>query len=342
MIVPPPPPMLTFLPDAGCHQMASDQILDEQARRMSEAQRFWAMLLSQACLPMDSGLQDAAIGDEAVKSGGLRPSPFLASPGGVALLAGRATDHSEGLAAPAWSSVPSSLPLPLLLRCSLPEHKSGPLAGGLATKPAQMRAAPQTVATRTLQLPPWSERQSKKVQISSSRQRDWGAAARAPWSLLPPPRRRCIAGAPGRQAAPVLEPASASGSTPAPLFVVLEDGGYTFTLTLRKADGVELGLSTTHVKGSRNAHHLIVTDVATGGAIDSWNRQCVGGPRAGKVVAARDRIICVNGASDVDGMLWECTQKVLLKMTVLRCADELFEGVDNNAQNALETGLENQ
>lgn len=94
----------------------------------------------------------------------------------------------------------------------------------------------------------------------------------------------------------------AVGSKPAP----------TFTLTLRRAEQVPLGLE---VKGDHGASCLIVEQVMPGGAVEAWNRQCAGDTRE---IKTGDRIIRINGAEDADSMRMECLSKHLLKMTVLR------------------------
>lgn len=83
-----------------------------------------------------------------------------------------------------------------------------------------------------------------------------------------------------------------------------------FTLTLRRADTVPVGLD---VRGEDSC--LLVERVRAGGAVEAWNRQC---PGDGREIRPGDRIININGAEDPDAMRQECLTKFLLKMTVLR------------------------
>jgi len=96
--------------------------------------------------------------------------------------------------------------------------------------------------------------------------------------------------------------ALASGSLQAP----------TFTLTLRRADNVPLGLD---VRGDEAGICLIVESVRPGGAVEAWNRQCSGDSRE---IRAGDSIITINGAEDAKSMREECLTVHLLKMTVVR------------------------
>eukprot|EP00413_Alexandrium_margalefii_P042376 CAMPEP_0204596312 /NCGR_PEP_ID=MMETSP0661-20131031/53168_1 /ASSEMBLY_ACC=CAM_ASM_000606 /TAXON_ID=109239 /ORGANISM="Alexandrium margalefi, Strain AMGDE01CS-322" /LENGTH=379 /DNA_ID=CAMNT_0051606909 /DNA_START=24 /DNA_END=1163 /DNA_ORIENTATION=+ len=92
--------------------------------------------------------------------------------------------------------------------------------------------------------------------------------------------------------------------------------GCTFSLTLRKADGADLGLSVSHHKCDRV---LRVDGVRADGAVEAWNRQCAGGACAEKAVLKGDRIVSVNNvAYDPERMLEECREKHLLRLTVIR------------------------
>eukprot|EP00933_Yihiella_yeosuensis_P072058 TRINITY_DN80344_c0_g1_i1.p1 TRINITY_DN80344_c0_g1~~TRINITY_DN80344_c0_g1_i1.p1 ORF type:complete len:373 (+),score=88.34 TRINITY_DN80344_c0_g1_i1:133-1251(+) len=88
-----------------------------------------------------------------------------------------------------------------------------------------------------------------------------------------------------------------------------------FAFTLRRADGTELGLNVTP-----NEHNVLVVEgIRQDGAVDAWNRQCVGSAHPEKAVVPRDRIISVNGIYyDTEKMLEECKEKQLLKLTVVR------------------------
>jgi len=102
---------------------------------------------------------------------------------------------------------------------------------------------------------------------------------------------------------------------PASPFVHCEGGGCIFGFTLRLASGVEVGLD---IAFSEGEHVLHVKGVVPGGAIEAWNRQCVGGPAAGKALAPSDKVVQVNSATDVPGMLKQFKEQTLLRFTVVR------------------------
>mmetsp|Transcript_59868 Transcript_59868/g.142999 ORF Transcript_59868/g.142999 Transcript_59868/m.142999 type:complete len:284 (-) Transcript_59868:176-1027(-) len=81
-----------------------------------------------------------------------------------------------------------------------------------------------------------------------------------------------------------------------------------FTLTLRRADTVPVGL---HVTGEDG---LLVERVLPGGAVEAWNRQCPGV----REIRVGDRIVSINGQDDAEAMRTECLSKYLLRMTVQR------------------------
>mmetsp|Transcript_8934 Transcript_8934/g.24785 ORF Transcript_8934/g.24785 Transcript_8934/m.24785 type:complete len:462 (-) Transcript_8934:75-1460(-) len=103
-----------------------------------------------------------------------------------------------------------------------------------------------------------------------------------------------------------------SSQTPAVLSAASTTPAQAFTLTLRRADNVPLGLD---VRGDATDTNLIVKAVRPGGAIEAWNRQCAGDARE---IRTGDRIILINGAEDAESMREQCLTKHLLKMTVLR------------------------
>merc|ERR1719408_432190 len=101
------------------------------------------------------------------------------------------------------------------------------------------------------------------------------------------------------------------GSLPPP-----SQGQRIFSFTLRKADGSDLGLNVSHHEDDKA---LRVEGVRPEGAVEAWNRQCVGSTASEKAIIAGDRIISVNGVvSDPLKMLEECRDKQLLKLTVVR------------------------
>lgn len=106
-----------------------------------------------------------------------------------------------------------------------------------------------------------------------------------------------------------------SPSLTASPYVILESGGTEFGFTIRKADDCSLGLDVTHTD---DANFLLVTGVKSGGAMEAWNKLCVGGPAAGKAVMPGDKIVKVNLATIPTEMLQECRDKKLLKFRIQR------------------------
>lgn len=110
-----------------------------------------------------------------------------------------------------------------------------------------------------------------------------------------------------------------------------------FSITLRKADDVNLGLSVTADEENRT---LVVQDVSAGGAVETWNRQCVDDER---VVAAGDRIVRVNGIEqDAARMLEACATQRLVKLSVSRGPGGALARAGTLARNAALQAAERQ
>jgi len=89
-----------------------------------------------------------------------------------------------------------------------------------------------------------------------------------------------------------------------------------FSFTLRKADETDLGLDVSHLE---NDKVLFVEGVRTEGAVDAWNRQCMGGAFPEKAVMPGDRIFSVNGVTyNPKKMLEECKDQKLLRLSIAR------------------------
>lgn len=108
------------------------------------------------------------------------------------------------------------------------------------------------------------------------------------------------------RATPVSVPASPGDFNPS-----------TFTFTLRKADGLSLGLNVSH---RDDAPALLVEQIQPDGAVEAWNRQCVSTQGAvDRSVRPGDQITAINSiVGDPVLMLEECQTKKLLKFTVVR------------------------
>lgn len=92
---------------------------------------------------------------------------------------------------------------------------------------------------------------------------------------------------------------------------------YVFCLTLRVAEGGELGIEAS-AQSSTN-WGLIIEDVVVGGAADAWNRQCGSSGAPEKVLRAGDKIVRVNDlGDDVEAMLHECKSSRLLRLQIVR------------------------
>jgi len=100
----------------------------------------------------------------------------------------------------------------------------------------------------------------------------------------------------------VAQPSDQATPSPAP----------TFSLILRRADNVPLGLD---VRGDENETCLVVESVRAGGAVEAWNKQC---PDNARAIKAGDRIVKINDAEDADSMRDQCINKYLLRISVTR------------------------
>lgn len=182
-------------------------------------------------------------------------------------------------------------------------------------------AAPLDLGPSAAQGSPQQSRSSASARQPKTPQRQLQAMQRAPWSLLSSPHTR---GSPFKPQSPYHTKSPFLPASPSP-FVILEEGGSVFSFTLRKAEGFELGLGLTHEENANgNAltddgkAGLYVKSICPNGAVEAWNRQCVGGPAAGKAVGVGDTIVKVNEAESPQDMIRECREKQLLRLTVRR------------------------
>lgn len=96
-----------------------------------------------------------------------------------------------------------------------------------------------------------------------------------------------------------------------------------FSFTLRKADETDLGLDVSHLE---NDKVLFVEGVRAEGAVDAWNRQCMGSAFPEKAVMPGDRIFSVNGVTyNPRKMLEECKDRQLLRLSIARGDAALLE-----------------
>jgi len=112
---------------------------------------------------------------------------------------------------------------------------------------------------------------------------------------------------------PAWQPTTPQAPPPSPFFKFGDS--LLFTFTLRLADGIQLGLE---INRDEHNQELVVKKVIPGGAAEAWNRQCFAGPFSSKAVVPTDRIVGINGRSDITGMMEECRLVQLLKIFVVR------------------------
>jgi len=103
-----------------------------------------------------------------------------------------------------------------------------------------------------------------------------------------------------------------------------ETDAFTFSFTIRVAEGTGLGLHTSMpvAEGGGPASYLLVESATTGGAVEAWNRQCSSSGAPQKVVLPGDRITRVNRAEGAEAMLHVLNSCRLLKFNVARMSGE--------------------
>lgn len=191
--------------------------------------------------------------------------------------------------------------------------------------PLPAAAAPEPDAEASAEVPVGLRSpvpRSRKVQAPLTPQPATPQRAR---NATPGPGSRAVPGTPPRTPQQMRTPrpspsfgtplALRSPMVPASPFVHCEGGGCIFGFTLRVASGVEVGLDIAFNEGENELH---VKGIVPGGAIEAWNRQCAGGPAAGKAVAPSDKVVQVNSAIDVQGMLKQFKEQTLLRFTIVR------------------------
>lgn len=249
--------------------------------------------------PRKAGLRMTRVDDD---EDGIRTPPGLESPN----VRSRAMQEEDADSIPAYLQSPKAKPRPVPEDC---EEISTP---GLRSPAPSTKGLQRESFVPTSPMRPAPTPQQRAAGTASSR------------SGTPAPR---CPGTPDRNAHLLLTPKrtsrSAKGSStpmkspvPASPFVICEGGGCVFGFMLRLAEGVDLGIDIEHGDPPDQALHVI--GIVPGGAIEAWNKQCNGGPGAGKVVMPGDKIVAVNGVSEAEKMLEECRSKQMLRLTVVR------------------------
>lgn len=175
------------------------------------------------------------------------------------------------------------------LGASLPEVPAFPLLGPSPASPAQPFSLVSSLGLASSPLPP---------------------QARTPVALAP----RLLTPSRGPEASPNGVPFFPFISTPVASPTPAQPGpAGSFTITLRKADGVDLGLDVV-----AQEQVLLVCDVVPDGAVEAWNRQCLNRQNMERMVHVGDQIITVNNMSqDTLRMMEECRASQLLKLCLL-------------------------
>lgn len=122
---------------------------------------------------------------------------------------------------------------------------------------------------------------------------------------------------------PMKSPMLKSPAVPPSPFTICEGGGVIFGFQLRRADGVPLGIDYELVSSPDEVDSIVVTGIQSGSAIEAWNKQCTGGPGAGKAVMPGDKITSVNCRTEVLDMIPELESRTLLKIMITRDEPDL-------------------
>lgn len=181
---------------------------------------------------------------------------------------------------------------------------AGPLSAppGIVPPPRAAAAAPPTPEVVAASVLPSAEAPSRSEGPS-------------PADAFQTPAASPVLGEPsaaGELGTPPSPATAVSASAPAAEAQAAAAQAPSFSLTLRRADNVPLGLD---IAGEPDAEWLLVEGIRLGGAVEAWNRQCHGDARE---IRRGDRIVMINGSKDADSMREECLNKHLLRMTVVR------------------------
>eukprot|EP00930_Biecheleria_cincta_P031932 TRINITY_DN22146_c0_g1_i1.p1 TRINITY_DN22146_c0_g1~~TRINITY_DN22146_c0_g1_i1.p1 ORF type:complete len:469 (-),score=73.10 TRINITY_DN22146_c0_g1_i1:109-1515(-) len=187
----------------------------------------------------------------------------------------------------------------------------GPLPVGLQTKVSQealqVRAKQgRPCQPRLSELLPAPGEQAVAVAASQAAQQ-LSAAAAAAWVAAA--QAAAAAGSKSQSIKPAEPTAPLKASQPG-------EQAHCFNFTIRKADSTEMGLSVSHRNGQPP---VVVNAVRPGGAVESWNKLCVG-DRASRAVKEGDHLLSVNGVTDVPGILEEMRSKWLVRLEIWRPA----------------------
>jgi len=246
--------------------------------------------------PLADGPPDSRIIDMEASAG---PPPGLKAPPGLP------TPASPGMAP--CSPAPPGLSLPTSPRSRGPSRSSTPMASPVSD---------QWIAARSPSFSPLASMHTEpriSPGVSPGSRRGSRSGLKSPFA--------------DRQAFSLMSSPSMNFRTSPKPHVILEEGGEIFSFMHRRnSKDMDWGLEFSHCMEDTG---LSIENVREGGAMAAWNKQCAGGPTAGKAVTKGDVIVNVNGAASCDDMIAEFRSNLLLKLTVRRGQTEddfeLFE-----------------
>lgn len=93
-------------------------------------------------------------------------------------------------------------------------------------------------------------------------------------------------------------------------------GALSFSLSLRRVDGMPLGIE---VQPNTQRGFLEIKGVVAGSVVEAWNRQCEGCDDH-RAILPGDHVISINGATEAEPMRSECVSKRVLRLTIVRPA----------------------
>jgi len=185
----------------------------------------------------------------------------------------------------------------------------GPLAGckgGKAGKSAGKSAAGKSVAGKSAGKGSLARQQLGQQQLQPQPHTSARPVPPGPSSVQPSSQPMSQAEAMATHVMPIQQHFGSATGT---------GGLVMFKITLRRADGVALGLEVERVMQDRA---LLVRGVSKGGAVDSWNKQCGEGQAQWKAVLQGDKIVQANDALGCEGILEQIKNKLLLTLQVVR------------------------
>lgn len=186
-----------------------------------------------------------------------------------------------------------------------------PMLLSLATEVSSMPCTPES-SPRRWPAPAVYGTPPRNTQSSTSPQSFWscGSSPDTPmWHTYPQTHSWSLPAS----VPPPVQPFPFGTTSPSPVSML--PGIVAFSFSLRRADDTELGID---VRCGSEGRFLVVQNVLRGGAVESWNRQCLEALTVARAIFPGDTIVSVNGLSDCKGMLDACRRDLLVKLVVAR------------------------